>query len=405
VVLLVICLVTPQAWAWYHLRAAISASASYHPEEARKALLSCRDVWSGSSTVHLLISRAARQEGDLETADRELRICQRLSGGATNETAFEWALLQASAGNVREVDEYLQKQINRSPQVGPLVWEALVEGYLRIYRAPDAMACLNLWLKHKPDDVRALELRGRTYVIGNGVTRGTEDYRRVLVLDPSRKQTRWQLIECLMILGTYDEAVEHLELYARDQPDNPEVISRLARCYNVLNRKEEARQLLDHILAKYPDDGQCLRIRGQIALTDPRDPQAAEAEAWIRRASAVLADDYQTQWLLFEVFRRQGKAAEAKEQHQKAEAVKDRMERLGELRSRKLAEQPFDPALHYEMGILLIQTGHPDIGERWLYTALGLDPNHKPSHAALADYYDRIGDKARAEEHRRRANQ
>lgn len=404
-VLLVVCLITPQAWAWYHYRAAIAASARYHPEEARRALLACQGVWKDSSTVHLLASRAARQDGDLETADRELRICQRLSGGATNETAFEWALLQAAAGNVREVDEYLQKQINHSPDAGPLVWEALVEGYLRNYRAPDAKACLETWLKRNPNDVRALELRGRTYVIGKGIVRGAEDYRRALALDPNRPQTRWQLIECLIVLGTYDEAAENLELYARDHPESPEITSRLARCYNVLNRKEEARQLLDRMLAKFPDDGACLRIRGQIALTDPTDPLAPEAEKLIRRAAEILSEDYQTQWLLFEVYRRHGKESEAQEQFKKAEAVKDRVERLGELRSHKLADQPLDPAVHYEMGILLLQTGYPDVGKSWLQNALELDPNHKPSHAALADYYNKIGNKAKADEHLRKANQ
>ena len=69
----------------------------------------------------------ARQEGDLEDAIAELRECQRLSGGATEATAFEWALIQAAGGNVREVEEYLQKQAESSPEIGPLVWEALAE--------------------------------------------------------------------------------------------------------------------------------------------------------------------------------------------------------------------------------------------------------------------------------------
>jgi predicted Zn-dependent protease len=335
-----------------------------------------------------------------------LSIAQRLTGGATNETAFEWALLQASSGNVREVEEYLQKHVNQYPEVGPLVWEALAEGYLRNYRNQDAMICLDTWLKRTPDDVRALELRGRTYVAGKGVVNGTKDYRRVLALDPNRKQTRWRLIEGLINLGTYDEAAELLESLAREQPDNPEIASRLARCYIMLNRRDEARQLLERMLAKYPDDGPCLRVRGQFALTGSPDASSAEeAEGWMRRAAAILPEDYQSQWLLFESLRRQGKNAEANEQHQKAEAVKDRMEKLSELRSRSFGERPLDPALHYEMGMLFLRTDRAEVGERWLLNALNLDPEHKPSHAALADYYERIGKKQLAEEHRGKSEQ
>jgi tetratricopeptide (TPR) repeat protein len=263
------------------------------------------------------------------------------------------------------------------------------------------MICLDLWLKRAPDDIRALELRGRTFVAGKGVVRGADDYRRVLALDPTRKQTRWRLIGGLINLGSYEEAAENLELYARGQPDNPGVVARLARCYIVLNRRDEARQLLERILADYPDDGPCLRVRGQYALTESADLSSAqEAEVWMRRAAAILPEDYQTQWLLFETLRRQGKSAEANVQHKKAEAVKDRTERLSDLRSRELGERPLDPALHYEMGVLMLRTGHAEVGEGWLITALSLDPNHKPSHAALADYYERIGKKTLAEEHR-----
>jgi predicted Zn-dependent protease len=403
-ILLAAGLIAPQAWAWHQFRSAKKALSQYHPEEARESLTACEKVWFFSPNVHLLLSRAARQNGDLETAAQELHICQRLTGEATNETAFEWALLQASAGNLHEVDEYLQKLVNRAPEAGPLVWEALVEGYLRVYRNSDAMFCLDIWLKRHPDDVRALELRGLTLVTGRGVVRGTEDYRRVLDLDPTRRQTRWRLIEGLINLGSYEEAAENLEIYARGQPESPAVASRLARCYILLNRREEARQLLDRMLAKHPDDGPCLRVRGQFALTESSDATAAQdAEGWMRRAAAILPDDYQTQWLLFETLRRQGKSDEANEQHKKAEAVKDRTERISDLRSRELAERPFDPALHYEMGVLLIRTGHADIGERWLHSSLGLDPNYKPAHAALADYYERTGKKALAEEHRKKS--
>ncbi len=392
IVLIVAGLIAPQAWAWYQFRVANTALANYHPEEAKKSLSACVGVWNGSDSVHLLMSRAARQEGDFETATRELSIAQRLTGGATNETAFEWALLQASGGNVREVEDYLQKQVNQSPALGPLVWEAFAEGYLRNYRNRDAMICLDTWLKRKPDDVRALELRGRTFVAGKGIVNGMRDYRRALELDPNRKLTRWRLIEGLINLGSYDEAAELLEALTPEQPDNPELASRLARCYIVLNRRDEARQILDRMLAKHPDDGACLRVRGQFALTEsPDSPSAEEAERWMRRAAAILPEDYQTQWLFFETLRRQGKTVEANEQHQKAEAVKDRMERLSELRSRRLGEQPLDPALHYEMGMLFLRAGRAEIGERWLLLALNLDPDHKPSHAALADYYESIG--------------
>ncbi|MBN9524257.1 tetratricopeptide repeat protein [bacterium] len=391
-----------QAWAWNHLRAARAALAAYHPEEASDRLAACARVWGSRPEVRLLASRAARQSGDLGAADHELRACEQLQGGASDDTAFEWALTQAAAGNVREVEPYLQKRAEQSPTAAALVWEALAAGYLRVYRTLDAMACAEHWLKREPDNPRALDLRGQIYVTGRGLVRGSDDYRRVLQLDPSRKQTRWRLAVCLIDLGAYDEAAGHLEVFARDAPDDPEVAARLARCYVMTRQGAEARALLDAALARHPDHGPCLRARGQVALTaDPPDLEAAEG--YLRRAAAALPDDYQTNWSLAEAMRQRGKADEAKAQLARAEGVRDRAERMAELRSRKLAEQPLDPALHYEMGTLLLRGPHADVGVQWLTSALALDPDHKPSHAALADHYARTGDPARAADHRRRA--
>jgi predicted Zn-dependent protease len=402
-VLVVGALAAPQVWAWYHFQEAKSALGKYQPQQAQTSLASCERVWGDRASVRLLASRAARQAGELEAAITELHAAQRIAGGATDETAFEWALLQAASGNVREVEEYLQKRVEQSPaQAGPLVWEALTVGYLRHYRTLDAMNCLNRWLRDDPNNVRALELRGATYVAGKNVVRGSVDYRRALELDPTRKQTRWSLINALLAIGTYDEAASYLELFERENPGTPDVAARLARCYAMLGRGEEAARIIDAALAKYPDDGPCLRTRGQLSLIGQRP---AEAETALRKAAALMHSDYQSQQLLFQALQQQGKADEAKAQLKIAEAVRDQSERIGELSSRKLAEFPLDPALHYEMGKLLIQTGRGEAGEWWLLNALQLDPNHKPSHLELANYYDRTGDKARAAEHRKLAGQ
>jgi predicted Zn-dependent protease len=404
-VLVVLGLIAPHAWAWSRLRAARAALASHHPEEARAALDSCRRVWGWdkSPAIHLAACRACWQTDDLEGAVRELRAAQRLTGKATEETAFEWALIQATAGNMTEVEPYLQRRADKSPGAdGPVVWEALAAGYLRIYRTLDAMACLNHWLGRDPNNVRALELRGQTYVTGRGVVRGTEDYRRAIELDPTREATRRRLADALITLGGYEEAVAHLEVLGRAHPDDSGVAAKLARCYNFVGRRNDARRLLDATLARHPEDGLCLRTRGQLALMDD---QKAEAEQWLRRAAAAMPEDYQAQWLLFEALRQQGKLNEANEQNRKADEVKERVSRLTELQSRRLAQAPLDPALHSEMGRLLMQTGRGEVGERWLLTALTLDPEHRPSHAALAAYYEGRGDRTKADFHRAKATE
>lgn len=380
-------LAAPHAWAWYQLRSAQKALAHFKPETAQSCLTRCLKVWPSSVQAHLLASRAARQIGDFDDADRELRACQRLLDGTSEEVALEWALLQAAAGHSQDVEEFLQRRANQSPELAPLVWEALTEGYIRVYRILDALACLDHWLRLDPDNLRALELRGLAYQNGKSAHKGALDFQRVLAKDAARDSTRWRLVLCLLDMGSYDEALAHLERIAQARPDDPEVLVRLARCHNMMGHGEQARQLLDAVLQAHPHHELALRTRGQFALADQLP---AQAEVWLRQAAERWPNDYQTQWLLFQALQQQpNKTAEANAQLRKAEEVKERAERLGDLRSRKLSEQPLDPALHCEMGVLLIRAGHQSTGEAWLQRALILDPDYQPARTALADLQGR----------------
>src|SRR5262249_43465785 len=159
----------------------------------------------------LLASRAARQEDDFAEADRQLRAAHRAAGGSSDPIAFEWAMLHAAAGDLDGVDQYLQRRAEEDPTLAPLAWETRATRYLRVYRTLDAMALLDRWPKLEPENVRALDLRGMTFVTGKGVKRGSDDYRRALELDPDRTDTRWRLSVALLDLGAYEEAVGHLE--------------------------------------------------------------------------------------------------------------------------------------------------------------------------------------------------
>jgi predicted Zn-dependent protease len=65
--------------------------------------------------------------------------------------------------------------------------------------------------------------------------------------------------------------------------------------------------------------------------------------------------------------------------------------------------RPTDAALHAEFGELLLQMGQSDNGERWLLSAVKLNPGMPAPHRALARHYEERGDAPRAAHHRREA--
>jgi tetratricopeptide (TPR) repeat protein len=387
--------------AWYHWSRADADLARYHTAEARQHLDACLWFWPHSPAVHLLAARAARRAGDYEAAEKHLRQCQHGQAPAPEEVVLEWAMLRASMGDLRGQEEYLQAQLRKNPAQGPLIWEALAEGYLRMYRVLDAVRCLDHWLEVEPDNVQAFYLRGSVYRQIQVVQKAVPDFRRVVELDPGRNDAREYLAGGLLELGHFSEALEHLEHLLRQRPADPDLRVRLARCHDGLEHSEQARRLLDLVLAENPDYGPALRAYGQMAR-QARQPE--EAEKWLRRAARVLPYDYQVQYALYQALEEQGKTTEAKEQLARAQQVKDRRERLADISHRKMSERPYDPALHCELGTLLIELGHRELGARWLHSALQRDPNYQPAHAALAKYYQEEGDTEQAAHHRQLAD-
>ena len=65
--------------------------------------------------------------------------------------------------------------------------------------------------------------------------------------------------------------------------------------------------------------------------------------------------------------------------------------------------RPRDPALHCELGRLFLERGNRPAAERWLLSAVQLDPHYRPAHEALAAFYEEQGDAEKAAQHRREA--
>ena len=97
-----------------------------------------------------------------------------------------------------------------------------------------------------------------------------------------------------------------------------------------------------------------------------------------------------------------GKAAEAKKYMKKLDEIDAQVDRLDAI-TRQLSATPDDVALRHEAGMIFLRSGQPKQGLRWLDSALQIDPLYAPTHLALADYFDKIGDRAQASWHRQLA--
>jgi tetratricopeptide (TPR) repeat protein len=398
----ILALASPFLWAGYHWYAGQRDLKRYHSAEARAHFQACMRIWpwSRSARAHLLAARAARRDNDFVEADRLLHECQDRLKDESPESILEWALLQAAVGDPDRVAEQLRFQAAKNPANGPLVLEALAEGYGRTSRIFDALRCLDEWLAHEPDNVQALFLRGNLQRQVGSWQNAATNFRRVVELDPDRNEARWWLAISLSEIGRYEEAVNHLEVLLKAHYEDVEVRVRLAMCRQRLAQPREARALLEAVLAENPEHGVALRTRGEMAKLDGNLP---EAEKWLREAIRVMPFDYKTHSWLTECLRSQDKTKEADELAARTEQIKERLQRQSEIMAHLLSAKPNDLALQCELGKLSIQLGQYEYGEGWLLNAERLDNNYLPALTALADYYKSQGNQEKAEAYRQRA--
>jgi Tfp pilus assembly protein PilF len=405
-------------WAWYHYHAAQRAVERREFHEARDHLAACLEVWPASASTHLLAARTARRSHCFDTQDflgvqtaarsasfeeamDQLDTCRQL-GGPAEAINLEWDLLRAQQGKLEQVEKKLLACLDGEHPDSTLILEVLTWEWMRRHRLPEAQHYLDLWLTRRPNEREALVRRGWVRERLLNPYEAIQDYQKALDLDPERDQRehdriRLRLAEILVQKNRAAEAVQHFEAMYERQPDNPAVVLGLARCRRQLRQPEEARRLLDALLAVRPRDGQALGERGRLALDDGRFVQA---EQWLRRAAALCPYDRQITYNLFQCLKKQNKEKEAQKYSARLHQLRADEKRMSQL-MQEMLRAPQDADLCCETGTIFLRNGMPAEGLRWLANALWHDSKHRAAHQALAEYFEGLGQKERAAPHRR----
>jgi tetratricopeptide (TPR) repeat protein len=390
-----------QFWAAYHLRAARVALARYHTAEAGDHLGACLQVWPNDPDVLFLAARAARRTGLFDDADGFLARCQEVRG-RDDELVLERALLTADRGDVDDVLKFCRAKVQANDPASPLILEALARGCLRSYRLGDAEWAVETWLERDADDPMAHLLRGRIARERLAQADAVGAFRRALEIDAELDDARDQLAVVLLETHQAPEALGHLEYLRQRRPGDPGLAVRLAQCCDLLGRQDEAVRLLDEVLARHPDFLPALEERGKLALNAG---QRDQAEAWLRRALALAPGDATVLPQLQQCLVQMGKAEEARALEPRLKQAKEDLERIHQLVEHDIQADPGNAELSYEAGMIFLRAGAPADGLRWLQNAVRLNPRHAKAHEALADFYERTGDGARAARHRRLARE
>jgi tetratricopeptide (TPR) repeat protein len=413
-------------WIWgpdSHLRAARQALEQRDFTAANQHLAIYLAAQPESAEGHLLAAQAIRRslnpvlphgtdtttfastmtpinfERSYEEAEQHLLECERLSG-VPDGLRLERYLLAAQQGDLSHVAGGLRHLVNQEHPDSLTILEALAKGYLLTYRLPEAVDCLNRWLERR-EDVEALVWRGWVRERLSDSANALLDYRRAVELDADNVDARWRLAELLIENSHPGEAIAHWEHLHGERPDGPGILLGLAQCWRALGQTEDARRLLDDLLARHPRHVGALTERGTLAL-DEQQPE--EAEGLLRRAVALAPFNKQALYVFSQCLKKCGKTGEYQASIDRLEKIRADFQRLDEI-LRLVQKDPRDPAPRCEAGLIYLRNGHNQEGMRWLTSALREDSRHGPTHQALADHFQQRGDPEQEAFHRRLAAQ
>jgi Tfp pilus assembly protein PilF len=383
----------------HRLEAARIALRDGRLDDAQKDLALCLRVWPRSVPVHLLNARVLRSRGDLASAEVELNQCLKLQKGATEDIQLEFLLMRVQAQQVDEVEPQLMVYVDNQHRETTLILETLARAYMHNLRWRPALQSLDRWLKEDPGAARAYFWRGWVVEQLHDRDAAVEDYQRALGIDPNLTNAGLRLADLYMEMAQPLDALPHLERLRKAHPDQPQLLGALGRCKFMMGESREARPLLEAALEKLPEDPPLMI---DLAKLDLQEDRVEEAEKLVRRVLEQSPFEVEAEVTLIDALRMQGRLAEAAEVQKKADRDKALLMKATMLLKDEAAHPSGSADRAYEIGMAFLQVGQDRVGREWLYQALDRDPIHRRAHEALAQDFEKKGDKERAAQHRRR---
>ncbi len=379
-----------------HWQAAQAALELHDGWRAYEELQPCLLAWGDRQEILLVAARAARLAGALDDAEAHVAACERLAP-TDDDVRFERMLLQAQQGDLQPYQEPLRRLLATPDERQPTVLAALAGGLADTLQINEAAAYLDKIAQRDPEFVPMLLLAGELRVRYQHPTEARPFLEKAVERLPHALTPRLRLAECLLQLGAVREAAAHLELLRQQRPDHAEVLLALARCRGYRNQSDSAQKLLDHLLLKHPQHLEALVERGRL---EQRVGDPILAQSWLRRALEINPD-HLAAWQILEA------SCLAAAQADPARACRVEIERI-ELESGRVQRLVVQAAQAPTPSVTVLT----EVGDRWrrlhngreaqkyLFSALQIDPRHGPTHRALAELFEQTGQPHRAARHR-----
>ena len=346
-----------------------------------------------------LLGRVARRQRRFSEAERCFDAAEQL-GLSSRDINRQRLLQRAQSGEVMAVEDEIGRMLAEGGDdtFAEDCYEALAEGFITAYRMPDAQRCLDYWSQWQPRNPLPSYWKGMIETRYERPVFALEHFASALALNPRFYDARIRLAKLELDTARIDDAQRHFGECLTDRPDDPAATIGLADCLLRAGDFAAARSLYHDALATDLSGEQAsgaLVELGQMAL---EEGDVGRAAALLSQAVAVDPRGTRARLMLAGALLRAGDEEGATRQREIANRFAEKQRRLAVITHDALGK-PDDPDLRAEVGAILIDEGFVAEGLQWVEMALGIDPDHHPSHRVLADYYTALGEGERAAHH------
>ncbi|MGH7135576.1 MAG: tetratricopeptide repeat protein, partial [Pirellulales bacterium] len=297
------------------------------------ALLAQADDGPTSRAAKAYLSAIAqRQQADVPGALESLRRARRY-GYDRRAVERQEKLLAFQSGDIDRTAPYLLNWLAASPSDDDAaqIYDCMTKGYLAAVRLDEAAYCIDLWLRWKPNDVRPLWLRAELERARHDDSQATATYRAILRLTPDDAKAHRELGRLLIENNDAAAALEHLQRYHIEHPDDHEATIYLARCQRSMGVARLARSLLDEVLRETLAPrlrADALVELGQLQLKEEAPDNAANT---LRQAVELAPANAAAHYALALALTRLGDQAQADRHFSASDRIAAQDERLADL--------------------------------------------------------------------------
>lgn len=382
----------------YHLWQAGGKLRQHHTPLAELHLARVLELDPQNAKGHFLFARLRRKQGLFDGMHEHLEAALK-AGFSVERLDREQQFLLAQTGQFRDLKGLAGELLINAGEDGPEACEAVVNGMMLTYQLSAASGVIDAWAADYPEDPQPLFCRGTLYAKQENWPQAISSFRQALNRAPDRTDIRVHLADAMMTIRQHKEAISEYRQALRESPSHVNAHVGLAECLLITKQDDEARTVLGQALRVAPDSFEANLVLGQLELTAGNSEVAVER---LRTATEAKGHSVPARYALARALRAAGRNDESKKHFDRVGEQNDGLANLDNLLG-QLNKDPERVKLRYEIGVALLEFGDPVEGAMWLESVLEFDPQHKPTHSALAGYYRRIGADNQATLHRRKA--